>query len=64
MASNNFSLPPPPMFVGENYNLWAAKMKSYLKAHSLWKVVLDGCNLAPLPDNPTVNQIMFYHEKW
>jgi len=30
MASSNSSLPPPTIFLGENYDLWAAKMGTYL----------------------------------
>ena len=63
MASNNSSLPPPPMFVGENYHLWAAKMKTYLRAQSLWDVVENGSNPTPLPNNPTVAQIRNHNEE-
>ncbi|CAJ2652692.1 unnamed protein product [Trifolium pratense] len=63
MASNNSSLPPPPMFVGENYHLWAAKMKTYLRAQSLWDVVENGSNPPALPNNPTVAQIRNHNEE-
>ncbi|GAU33542.1 hypothetical protein TSUD_143350 [Trifolium subterraneum] len=63
MASNNSSLPPPPMFVGENYHLWAAKMKTYLRAQSLWDVVENGSNPPPLPNNPTIAQIKNHNEE-
>ena len=32
MTSNSGSLPPPPVFSGENYDLWAVKMKTYLRS--------------------------------
>ena len=63
MASSSSSLPPPPVFAGENYDLWAAKMKTYLRAQSLWEVVENGSNPAPLPENPTMNQIRFHNEE-
>ncbi|XP_045795365.1 uncharacterized protein LOC123889897 [Trifolium pratense] len=63
MASNNSSLPPPPMFVGENYHLWAAKMKTYLRAQSLWDVVENGSTPPVLPNNPTVAQIRNHNEE-
>lgn len=38
-------------------------MKTYLRAQSLWEVVENGSNPAPLLENPTVNQIRFYNEE-
>jgi len=35
----SFSPSPPPVFIGESYNIWAVKMKTYLQAHNLWNVV-------------------------
>ncbi|XP_020214488.1 uncharacterized protein LOC109798576 [Cajanus cajan] len=63
MASGSSSLPPPPVFAGENYDLWAAKMRTYLRAQSLWEVVENGSNPAPLPDNPTMAQIRFHNDE-
>jgi len=31
----------PPIFSGENYQIWSFKMKSYLKASGLWDVVMS-----------------------
>ncbi|KAF3634175.1 hypothetical protein FXO38_25261 [Capsicum annuum] len=42
MASNNFSIPSPPIFSGENYPVWAIKMRTYLRAYDLWQVVEVG----------------------
>nr|KYP36444.1 Retrovirus-related Pol polyprotein from transposon TNT 1-94 [Cajanus cajan] len=63
MASGSNSLPPPPVFAGENYDLWAAKMRTYLRAQSLWEVVENGRNPAPLPDNPTMAQVRFHSDE-
>nr|KYP40246.1 hypothetical protein KK1_038439 [Cajanus cajan] len=63
MASDSNSLPPPPVFAGENYDLWAAKMRTYLRAQSLWEVVENGSNPAPLPDNPTMAQVRFHSDE-
>ncbi|KAF2305662.1 hypothetical protein GH714_007334 [Hevea brasiliensis] len=38
MASSGYSAPPPPVFSGERYSIWAVKMKAYLKAFDLWEV--------------------------
>jgi len=50
MSSNSGSLPPPSVFSGENYDLWAVKIKTYLRAQSLWDVVENGSNPPPLPN--------------
>lgn len=52
MASNSESLPPPPVLAREHYDMWAAKMRTYLRAQSLWETVENGSNPAPLPDKP------------
>ena len=57
MTFNSGSLPPPPVFSGENSDLWAVKMKTYFRAQSLWDVVEKGSNPPPLPNNPTLAQI-------
>ena len=54
MASTTISLPPSPVFTGENYELWVAKMKGYFIAYSLWEIVNDGAQPPPLPNNPIV----------
>ena len=38
MAGNGF-LSAPPVFTGENYQIWAVKMESYLEACDLWDLV-------------------------
>ncbi|XP_052171630.1 uncharacterized protein LOC127787606 [Diospyros lotus] len=62
MSSSNFSVPAPPLLTGENYQLWAIKMKSYLKAMSLWDVIVNDADPAPLPQNPTLAQIRKHEE--
>lgn len=63
MDSNNTYLPPPPVFVGENYHLWDAKMKTHLRAQSLWDVVENRSNPPPHPNNPTLSQIKNLNEE-
>ncbi|XP_047249922.1 uncharacterized protein LOC124885715 [Capsicum annuum] len=35
MASKNFSFPSPPIFSGENYLIWAIKMRTYLRVYDV-----------------------------
>ncbi|XP_022717694.1 uncharacterized protein LOC111276161 [Durio zibethinus] len=63
MASSNCSLPSPPIFSGENYQIWAVKMKTYLSAFDLWKVVENEKEPPQLPVNPTVTQMKNYSEE-
>ena len=62
MASNNFST-PTPVFMGEKYHSQPIKMKSYLKALSLWEVLENDFNPTPLPQNPTLAQLKKYEEE-
>ncbi|XP_052486407.1 uncharacterized protein LOC128041111 [Gossypium raimondii] len=58
----SFTPPPPPVFAGENYNIWAVKMRTYLQAHDLWNVVLNDIEPPPLRANPTIAQIRQHNE--
>ena len=55
MAGNNFSA--PSTLTGENYHIWAIKMKAYLKGLSLWEVVENDVDLMILPSNPSLMQL-------
>ena len=50
MARNDF-LFAPPVFTGENYQIWAMKMDWYLQACDLWDLVETN------PEGPTMAQI-------
>jgi len=41
----------PPVFSGENYQIWYVKMKSYLEASGLWDAVMSEIQL--LQEDPT-----------
>ncbi|KAA3472867.1 pleiotropic drug resistance protein 3-like [Gossypium australe] len=53
----NFSPLPPHVFAGENYNIWAVKMKIYLQVHNLWSVVQVDIEPPSLRANATIAQI-------
>ncbi|XP_030520188.2 uncharacterized protein LOC115733700 [Rhodamnia argentea] len=52
-----------PVFTRENYQAWAVKMTAFLEGHDLWEVVENDYEIAPLPNNPTLNQIKFHKER-
>jgi len=62
-AESSFSHISSPIFDGENYQLWAVKMKTYLDALDLWEAVEDDYEVHPLPTNPTVAQIKNHKER-
>jgi len=45
------------VFNGDNYQMWAIRMETYLKALDLWEVVEEDYKILPLPANPTVAQV-------
>ncbi|GKV19872.1 hypothetical protein SLEP1_g30072 [Rubroshorea leprosula] len=51
------------VFAGQNYTIWAVKMKAYLRAFELWEVVETDRQLAPLPPNATLAQIKRHLEE-
>lgn len=59
----NFSQAAPHVFDGENYQLWAVKMETYLEALDLWEAVEEDYEVAPLPNNPTIAQMKSHKEK-
>lgn len=63
MASSNFLGTGPPLFNGENYQIWAIKMKAYLKALNLWEAVEDGGDPTTLGPDPTLAQIKNHEEQ-
>ena len=53
----------PPVFDGDNYQIWAARMEAYLEANDLWEVVEEDYEVLPLPTNPTMAQIKNQKER-
>ena len=51
----NFSAMAPPVFDGDNYQMWVVRMETYLEALDLWEAVEE--EIQSLPENPTVAQI-------
>jgi len=63
MASNIYSFTSPPVFTGENYQMWDVRMKIYLQACDFWDVVEQDHDPQPLPADPTLAQIRNHHEE-
>ncbi|XP_048139602.1 uncharacterized protein LOC125316165 [Rhodamnia argentea] len=61
-GSSVFSV-APPVFDGENYQAWAVRVQAYLEGCDFWEAVEQDYEVAPLPDNPTINQIKFHKER-
>lgn len=47
----------PPVFDGDNYYIWAARMEAPLEANDIWEAIEEDHEVAPLSNNPTVSQI-------
>ena len=52
-----------PLFSGENYHIWAVKMRFYLRSQGLWNVVATNADPSPLLPNPTLAQIRAFEEE-
>ena len=53
----------PPVFDGDNYQIWAARMEAHLEANDLWEVVEEDYEVLPLSTNPTMAQIKNQKER-
>ncbi|XP_057995000.1 uncharacterized protein LOC131175293 [Hevea brasiliensis] len=62
-GENSFLTLAPPVFDGENYQVWAVKMEAYLDECDVWEVVEEDYKIPPLPSNPTLAQIKNRKEK-
>ncbi|KAK5830757.1 hypothetical protein PVK06_014552 [Gossypium arboreum] len=54
-ASSSFSSISPPVFDGDNYQVWAVRMEVYMEALDIWEVVEDDYEI------PTLPQILPWH---
>lgn len=63
MAETSFSSIAPPVFDGNNYQMWAVRMETYLEALDLWEAVEEDYEILPLLDNFTLGQIKAQKEK-
>ncbi|KAG6480156.1 hypothetical protein ZIOFF_063634 [Zingiber officinale] len=62
-AEASFSTISPPVFDGDNYQIWAVRMETYLDALDLWEALDVDYEIPVLPANPTMAQIKVHKEK-
>ncbi|MFQ6671041.1 hypothetical protein Gotur_035715 [Gossypium turneri] len=62
-GGSSFSVAAPPVFDRDNYQMWAVRMETYLKALDFWELVEEDYEVPPLPANPTVAKIKAQKEK-
>ncbi|XP_006603455.1 uncharacterized protein LOC114397222 [Glycine soja] len=53
----------PPIFDGEEYELWTTRMITHLEALDLWEAVEENYDVPELPLNPTVAQMKNHRER-
>ncbi|XP_049347923.1 uncharacterized protein LOC125812484 [Solanum verrucosum] len=63
MTSNTLSFNAPQTFNGENYQIWAVKMKSYLEAYDLWEVVMEDKPIQQLTEKSSDAEIKLHSEE-
>ncbi|KAH0717094.1 hypothetical protein KY285_013125 [Solanum tuberosum] len=63
MTSNTLSFNAPQTFNGENYQIWAVKMKSYLEAYDLWEVVMEDKLIQQLTEKSSDAEIKLHSEE-
>ncbi|MCI95155.1 hypothetical protein A2U01_0116453, partial [Trifolium medium] len=56
----DFSKVAPPIFYGEDYDLWAVRMEAFLYALDLWETVEDDYDVSSLPEDPTAAQMKIH----
>ncbi|XP_006591624.1 uncharacterized protein [Glycine max] len=62
-GETSYTAGPPPIFYGEEYELWAARMTTHLEALDLWETVEENYDVPELPLNPTVAQMKNHKER-
>jgi len=62
-GESNFSAMTPPVFTGDNYQMWIVRMETYLETLDLWEALEEDYEIQSIPENPTVAQIKAQKEK-
>ncbi|XP_047336409.1 uncharacterized protein LOC124939981 [Impatiens glandulifera] len=59
----SFTSLSPPVFNGNNYHVWAARMEAHLEANDLWEAVEEEYVVPELQANPTLVRMKNHKEK-
>ena len=62
-GESSFSAVAPPVFDGDNYQMWVVCMETYLEALDIWEAIEEDYKVPPLPANPTEAQMKVQKEK-
>ncbi|XP_031264410.1 uncharacterized protein LOC116122736 [Pistacia vera] len=62
MATQSASL-SPLVFNGDQYHIWAIRMRAYLRGQGLWQYVEEEKQPPQLGPNPTLNQMRMHEEE-
>ena len=62
-GETSYTTAPPPIFDGEEYELWAARMTTHLEALDLLEAVEENYDVPELPLNPTMAQMKNHRER-
>ena len=62
-GESSFSALAPPVFDGDNYQMWIVRMETYLEALDLLEAIEEDYEVSPLPANPTIAQIKVHKGK-
>jgi len=53
----------PPVFNGDNYHIWAARIEAHLEANDLWEAIEEDYKVLPLLTNSFVAHIKTHKER-
>lgn len=62
-GETSYTVGPPPIFDGEEFKFWAARMTTHLEVMDLWEVVGENYDILELPSNPTMAQMKNHKER-
>ena len=62
-GESSFLAVAPPVFDGDNYQMWKVRMETYLEALDLWEAIEEDYEVPSLPANPIVAKIKAHKEK-
>jgi len=55
-SETSYTTLAPPVFDGDNYQIWAVRMEAHLEVNDLWEAIEEDYEVLPLPTNPFVAQ--------